>query len=541
MMENGNMNAGGNGGQASHPLPAAHGSLGFYPNPSHVLPNNISYFNPDYSIGQHGQTQPHMQPQAPEQPQNQAYRPSPLGNGMDPTYADFSLASSNTYDGMLHSHSISHEDLSALNFPEQTVPPPRYSETQYHHQHQSNNFLPQQQFDYPQSGVNANVSGNGNGNGHQDTMPTLDTTYTDAFNELLANPNAYSSFDLPPLHETSAQGTISPSQLAPPGLTKQFSGLFMSRGSSSSASSTEGGHDWATTPNMLEGDGQTVPSNLSFSTNMASFNVPPPLAMPNNFGTVANGGHLNQVTESNQAVRAYLLAANRLAYGERRLVISTPKVGQKSYGNEKRFLCPHPQATLYGSAWWTTQGEGCPAPTILPPRVNISLSGEDTVKDASVSWSTVGGKNLDDKINVEPILKDEKPFVGNVAGRSLHISDSDGKRSNFNARVRIRAPAPSAEPGSSSNTGGTNGQFKTGKPNYLETEASEIIGSFDSKDIKIISKPSKKKTNTKSSECKSLSLYTTPRLSTDLQWSLLTDPLSRYTTEQSHRRPRLDT
>jgi hypothetical protein len=292
---------------------------------------------------------------------------------------------------------------------------------------------------------------------------------------------------------------------------------------------------------MLEGDGQTVPSNLSFSTNMASFNVPPPLAMPNNFGTVANGGHLNQVTESNQAVRAYLLAANRLAYGERRLVISTPKVGQKSYGNEKRFLCPHPQATLYGSAWWTTQGEGCPAPTILPPRVNISLSGEDTVKDASVSWSTVGGKNLDDKINVEPILKDEKPFVGNVAGRSLHISDSDGKRFNFNARVRIRAPAPSAEPGSSSNTGGTNGQFKTGKPNYLETEASEIIGSFDSKDIKIISKPSKKKTNTKSSECKSLSLYTTPRLSTDLQWSLLTDPLSRYTTEQSHRRPRLDT
>jgi recombining binding protein (suppressor of hairless) len=470
----------------------------------------MSYFNPDYSINtNHQHQQPHLQPQpqphAPIQAHAQAqsqmqvqnqYRPSPLGNGNEPSYNDSGLQQDD-YDALIQS--LSHEDLSALVFTDPSIPPPRQSESHYHTQPQANTYVPQQLYEYAQASVNANATGhhgNGHGNGN---MSALDTPCTDALQQYLnasAHASMYPSYGAPPLPETSAQGTISPSQLGQGVLSKQFSSLYMSRGSSSSASSTEGGHDWTNTPNLL-GEETQVPSNLSYSTNMASFNTPPATAIPHH---ISNGNGNVQLGDSNPAVRTYLTAPNRFAYGERKLVISTPKVGQKSYGNEKRFLCPHPQATLYGGAWWTTQGEGSPAPTILPPRVNISLSGEEAVKDASVSWSTIDGKNLDDKINVEPIFKQEQPFVGNVAGRSLHVSDSDGKRSTFNARVRIRAPSANAEPGPS--TGKGTGKWNGGKPVY-DMEAPEIIGSFDSKDIKIISKPSKKKTNTKSSERRS--------------------------------------
>lgn len=206
-------------------------------------------------------------------------------------------------------------------------------------------------------------------------------------------------------------------------------------------------------------------------------------------GDAARG---SQSASDNLALRAYLTAPNRLAYGERKLVISTPKVGQKSYGNEKRFLCPHPQATLYGSAWWTTQGEGCPVTPIVPPSVNISLSGEEAVKDGTVGWTTVEGKNLDEKINTETIQKRDQPFMGNVAGKNLHISDMEGKRSSFTAQVRIRAPSART-------------QMEPKAWGGADLEPREIIGTFESKEIKVISKPSKKKTNTKSSERECLS------------------------------------
>ena len=187
----------------------------------------------------------------------------------------------------------------------------------------------------------------------------------------------------------------------------------------------------------------------------------------------------------------YITSPNRLAFGERRIVVMSPKVGQKSYGTEKRFLCPHPQATLIGGSWWQESRDACPNKAKMPPRVNIALEGEQPVKDAAVSWITVDGESLDERINTQMLKADENPFIGNVAGKNLHISDTDAKRRDVKARVTVKAPLD--------HHAGPNG-WGPSKGTRTDISNEEVIGVFESKDIKIISKPSKKKANSKSGE-----------------------------------------
>lgn len=421
---------------------------------------------------QHPDLQHQQQQQQPLQPSHNIYRPSPLSFNPDPaSYPDIQHLSSTPHAGASHGNGINnghaHLDVGTTHhfdpqqyahFAHMSIPGPRqpHSYTPEHHL-----------YDW------AHLT-NTNDNGHHQPQP--ETPCTDALALYLNDPSLYANIPAPPLPEHSAQGTISPSQLGQNAINKQFSSLFMERGSTSSASSTEGGYDPSAVGHTMDDVQQAAASLRLGSIGDARVFTPAP--------------HNADAEDENQALRGYLNASNRLAYGERRLVISTPKVGQKSYGNEKRFLCPHPQATLYGTAWWTTQGEGCPVTPIVPPRINISLSGEEAVKDASVSWANVDGKSLDDRISTETLMKRDQPFVGNVAGRNLHISDGEGKRSNFTAQVRIRAPSAKTDMASQARAG-------------ADLEPREIIGTFESKEIKIISKPSKKKTNSKSSECES--------------------------------------
>jgi hypothetical protein len=292
-------------------------------------------------------------------------------------------------------------------------------------------------------------------------------------------------------------GTISPSQLPHQQLlkpTKSFSDLILeSRQSSVSASSTE--HDWNGVDDLNVPLRALMVGQTQTQTTTTTNTIPPSPSVPGHqhsqsfdfqaLTSPARGSLLNQT------VNMYMNAPNRLALGERKIIIMSPKVGQKSYGTEKRFLCPHPQATLIGTSWFSQSKDDCPVSPLLPPRVNISLSGEATVKDVHVSWTTLDNKSLDDKINSQPITPDDKPFLGNVAGKNLHISDSDAKRREVKALVTIKAPF--------THHAGRHG-WGPNKGTMTDISNDTVLGTFESKEIKVISKPSKKKSNSKSAE-----------------------------------------
>lgn len=298
------------------------------------------------------------------------------------------------------------------------------------------------------------------------------------------------------------QNTIAPSQLGQDSMlkpSKSFSDLMAEgRGSSSSTDSNEPGQDWI--GNALE--------NWTWPMQQALISDPRPKQRRVSKPRINDPGTSFQVqslqppvprplpfaagyTDLETTVRQYVFSPNRLAEGERKMVVMTPKVGQKSYGTEKRFLCPHPQAALVGQAWWTRSKDHCPISPIHPPRVNISLIGEQPVKDAGVSWTTIAGHSLDDKT---PVTLGDRPFLGNVAGKNLYISDNDAKRRDVKAQVAVKVPFDYHA--------GPNG-WGPSKGSLSDISNDKVLGTFESKEIKVISKPSKKKTNSKSGDRKS--------------------------------------
>jgi recombining binding protein (suppressor of hairless) len=66
----------------------------------------------------------------------------------------------------------------------------------------------------------------------------------------------------------------------------------------------------------------------------------------------------------------FVRANNRLAFGERTVIVMSSKVAQKSYGTEKRFLCPPPTAIMIGNSWWTDTVRRGEEPRLCPPRVD---------------------------------------------------------------------------------------------------------------------------------------------------------------------------
>ncbi len=183
--------------------------------------------------------------------------------------------------------------------------------------------------------------------------------------------------------------------------------------------------------------------------------------------------------------------------GERKIIVHSPRVGQKSYGTEKRwvtlrlvqavlcsswlrrFLCPPPMATLIGRPWWLSDATGKAA---MPPVINIAISQEQVVQDVKAIWTTTLGRHIEDAMDV-PFMPGEEPFVGRVAGRTLHISEQPDKKRIVNAQVKVSMP-PSRMSGLYNNMAPSN----------------HVVGVFESKEIKIISKPSKKRQSSKSSE-----------------------------------------
>ncbi|KAI7871748.1 hypothetical protein BDF14DRAFT_1758554 [Spinellus fusiger] len=170
------------------------------------------------------------------------------------------------------------------------------------------------------------------------------------------------------------------------------------------------------------------------------------------------------------AVQDYLLRDPTSLQNEHTIMILTSKVAQKSYGTEKRFLCPPPSTLLQGSAWWT---RSCKTPredhAKYPPKITVHISGEASSQVGMIDWYASGGI-LDAAESSAAVAADEKSLSGKCVSKQLHISDVDEKRKRVEVNVKIQL---------------TNGLY---------------LGTFASQGIKVISKPSKKRQSARNME-----------------------------------------
>ncbi|EJD42668.1 LAG1-DNAbind-domain-containing protein [Auricularia subglabra TFB-10046 SS5] len=169
----------------------------------------------------------------------------------------------------------------------------------------------------------------------------------------------------------------------------------------------------------------------------------------------------------------YVKAPNRIEYGERTIIVMSSKVAQKSYGTEKRFLCPPPTAVLIGNSWWSEiSRHGSDQGKTLPPRVVVSISGEPTPPECTVDWISASGKSFDP---ADPPPKDATTYIGRAVGKQLFISEVDEKKKKVEALIHVTAPT-------------------------VDDGPERVIGIFKSRPIKVISKPSKKRQSAKNLE-----------------------------------------
>ncbi|KAG0191485.1 hypothetical protein DFQ28_011733 [Apophysomyces sp. BC1034] len=207
-------------------------------------------------------------------------------------------------------------------------------------------------------------------------------------------------------------------------------------------------------------------------------------------------------------IQSYLQAPDPMAAGERIAIIMTSKVAQKSYGTEKRFLCPPPTAILVGQSWWARRPmdrnylhdqsvmmDGNQTGT--PTKLTICISGESTSQSGQVEWYTASGTKVGQTGCSKPQPQQEgqqhhsrfrssdsrndsgdwyhnhqqEPVTaGKCVSKHLYINDADEKRKRVECLVKVQLG---------------NGRF---------------LGTLASKGIKVISKPSKKRQSVKNME-----------------------------------------
>ncbi|KAI9029692.1 beta-trefoil DNA-binding domain-containing protein [Phycomyces nitens] len=167
-------------------------------------------------------------------------------------------------------------------------------------------------------------------------------------------------------------------------------------------------------------------------------------------------------------LQQYLVSRNQgtIPANERTVMILTSKVAQKSYGTEKRFLCPPPTTLLTGADWWSHEQ----ASRATPAKLTIQISGEATSQTGVLEWHNQQGALLDSAASMAAtacVLGETQIISGKCVSKQLHINDADEKRKRVEVLVKIQLG---------------NGLF---------------LGTLASKGIKVISKPSKKRQSAK--------------------------------------------
>lgn len=146
-----------------------------------------------------------------------------------------------------------------------------------------------------------------------------------------------------------------------------------------------------------------------------------------------------------------------------------------------RFLCPPPTTIILGSNWWSPvtpnndndmimsdKSSGNVANSsnsqLSPPQITIGISGESGHQQGILEWITPTGTSLD------ALASSDMALSGKCVSKHLFINDADEKRKRVEVLVKIQSPS------------GHN------------------LGTFASKPIKVISKPSKKRQSVKNME-----------------------------------------
>ncbi|KAJ2723633.1 hypothetical protein GGI07_002515 [Coemansia sp. Benny D115] len=184
--------------------------------------------------------------------------------------------------------------------------------------------------------------------------------------------------------------------------------------------------------------------------------------------------------------------------GSKVVMVLTSKVAQKSYGTEKRFLCPPPTILLFGDNWkLPINSDQQISPhsndfTASLPRISVSVPSNDGAGMGSDGNDAMGSASSESRVSqlewlvqpdaipkpkahiphnaVAPVKspRDGDTITGRFVAKQLFINDVDEKRKRVSVKVRLHDPT---------------GQV--------------VLNEFFSQPIKVISKPSKKRQSVK--------------------------------------------
>ncbi|KAL0090379.1 hypothetical protein J3Q64DRAFT_1407158 [Phycomyces blakesleeanus] len=237
-------------------------------------------------------------------------------------------------------------------------------------------------------------------------------------------------------------------------------------------------------------------------------------------------------------IQKYLRSPDPMSVGERTVVILTSKVAQKSYGTEKRFLCPPPTAILVGTTWWTPKKDATlddghvsddaqsqpPDPFLIdnervlaPPRLTVCISGEASSQAGHIEWYTVSGVTVGQTGHVKAAQPSSSSSSSSPSGNGttsgtsaqqegLHpnrFRSAESRNNNFDWYHNHHQEPLAAGKNVSKHLFINDADEKRKRVECLvkiQLANGLMLGTLASKGIKVISKPSKKRQSVKNME-----------------------------------------